>query len=62
MAVTPSGRADSVARMGQAEVFALPAEERMSLGELFDSLQDASGGAVQYAQAQDSRSGPELRV
>ena len=55
VAVTPDGKADSVARLGEAEVFALPAEESMSVQELFDGLRDTTGSTVMYAQAQNNR-------
>ena len=55
VAVTPDGRADSLAQLGETEVFALPAEESMGVQELFDGLQDATGSRALYAQAQNNR-------
>lgn len=54
VSVTPDGRADSVTQLGSTQVFALPAEERMPVGQLFDGLQGGPG-RVMYAQAQDNR-------
>lgn len=54
MAVTPGGRADSIAQVDSTKFFALPAEERMSVGQLFDGLREPSG-RVLFAQSQDNR-------